>query len=119
MNERGKNFLGKLEEFLLREEETDHWPGTIMLGKATLLFYRCEEKVEELLTEPNSIYAWQQPNYPEDLAFYIGDENWFGSIAHEHDAFFGPGYFAIKEIQLHVPGIRVIRRSYDNDNNSV
>ena len=113
LNTRGTEFLRKLEPYLIRKIETDSWPGTTLLNAtATVLYYRCDQSIGELLTLPETLYHWQQPDFPEDLSFYMSDgRNWFCTIAHEHDAFFESGFFAKEEILAQVPGIALGRRA--------
>ncbi len=114
LNGHGKEFLRKLKPHLIREVQTNSWPGTILGDTtATVLFYRSTENMYELLITPKTLYHWQHPDYPEDLVFYMSDgRNWFCSIAHEHDAFFEPEFFTKEEILIQVPGLRLVKSNH-------
>ncbi len=114
LNQRGLGFLEKLEPYLLRKSETNSWPGTVLHNvPATVLYYRCGENIYDLLVTPKNLYHWRHPDFPEDLSFYTGNgQIWFGSIAHEHDAFFVSGFFTREEILSNVPGLRLVKRGY-------
>jgi len=79
----------RLRSFLLRTERTNEWPGTVLLSgpQATLSRDRLTPDSAAVLADVKSLYAWQGPALPEDLAFWTGDRGWLGSIAHERDAF--------------------------------
>ena len=51
-----------------------------------IVFYRCCEEAKTILNEVNSISMWACPFYPEDLAFFKGNQCWFYSVGHENIA---------------------------------
>ncbi len=88
---------------------TDAWPGTRLMGhKATVNFYKLSPSATELLTGPGRLFAWRAPQLPEDLAFYVApDRPWFGSIAHEGDAFLYADAIDVAEVFANVPGLEL------------
>ncbi len=114
LNHHGLAFLEKLEPYLIRKTETSSWPGTELYhAVATVLYYRCDMNIYDLLITPKNIYHWQHPDFPEDLSFYMANgQVWFGSIAHEHDVFFVSGFFTKQDILSNAPGLRLAKRGY-------
>jgi hypothetical protein len=102
-----------LASTLIAEERVREWPGTRMLGAPVpLRRYRFTDDALSVLLAAPSLYAWQAPDRPEDLAFYAEDGAvWLGSIAHERAAFFGPAAPSRKELNLAVPGL-FVREGY-------
>jgi hypothetical protein len=78
-----------LRPFLISESQTSEWPGTKLIGHlATVRTYRFSPASARELAIADGLFAWQSPARPEDLAFYTSDGRcWFGSVAHERDAF--------------------------------
>jgi hypothetical protein len=95
----------RLTPFLLRTESVSEWPGTKLLTTmATIRFYATAEACISILAEAGSLYAWEAPERPEDLAFHgPGDEVVFGSIAHEADSWFEEVAFTAEEVRAAVP----------------
>ena len=97
----------RLAPYLLRTEGVSEWPGTKLLTTmATIRFYATTKAAMSILAEAGSLYAWEAPERPEDLAFYgPRDEVLFGSIAHEADSWFGEGAFTTEEVRAAVPAL--------------
>src|SRR5207249_3010845 len=70
---------------LVKESRVDRWPGSQLFGHLAMVrMYRLSSSALSVLAEAGGFYAWGAPDRPEDLAFYIGENNpWLGSIAHE------------------------------------
>lgn len=96
-----------LRPFLLRESYTDKWPGTKLYdAKARVRFYRFTDQSLEILLRPSSLYAWLEPDLPEDLALYKTDGScWLLSIAHELDSAISDEQISITSLRTAVPGI--------------
>ena len=78
-----------LQPWLLSDYSSSSWPGTEISGeKARVKTYEVNPQTIELLKCVSSVFEWQAPKYPEDLAFYRDKEVLFGSVAHEGDAWF-------------------------------
>lgn len=85
----GKKILDKLNPFLLKEDHVSKWPGTeLLMGKAKYYSYSLNNRSIEILSEINSLFDWQQPEFPEDLTFYRKDKIIFVSISHEKDSWY-------------------------------
>jgi hypothetical protein len=101
-----------LSPFLLRDERTDEWPGTKLMGHfAQVRHYRVDARAMRLLENAPGLYAWLAPDYPEDLVFYAADGTvWMGSIAHEKDAWFvgWPGVEA--NLRRRIPSLELAAR---------
>jgi hypothetical protein len=81
--------LLRLDPF--KEERSDRWPGTTLLGGAglaTLYHFTLDDAAIATLTATvDSIYEWLHPSLPEDLGVLRGDDTtWLASIAHEGEA---------------------------------
>jgi hypothetical protein len=64
------------------------------------------------LARAERLYAWLSPGRPEDLGFYDADSlAWFGSIAHEEDAFVTLSATDIEALGASVPGLRLRSRA--------
>ena len=98
-----------LRPFLLRESYTDAWPGTrLYKAKARVRFYRLTVQSLEILLRTSSLYAWLEPNLPEDLALYKADGScWLLSIAHELDSAISDEQISVVSLRTAVPGIAV------------
>jgi hypothetical protein len=98
-----------LRSGLVKESQTDHWPGTQLLGHvATVRLYRLSLPALSVLAEAKNLYAWVAPDRPEDLAFYLWEDNpWLGSVAHERDAFLYPNSIDLEELFAEVSGLKV------------
>lgn len=99
----------RLSPYLLRTEDVSEWPGTkLFTTMAMIRFYATAGPAMSILAEAGSLYAWEAPERPEDLAFYgPGDEVLFGSIAHEADSWFEEGAFTAEEVRAAVPAIEI------------
>jgi len=101
-----------LKPVLIREDRTDKWPGTTLLGHmATVRHYRMTDKALGILERAPGLYAWQAPALPEDLIFYAKNGSvWLGSIAHERDAWFECGSEIETILHARVPELVLARR---------
>ena len=99
----------RLRRFLLREDRTDEWPGTRLVGHmATVRHYRCHHDSLAVLKEQPSLFAWEANALPEDPAFYDATGRCaFGSISHERNAWFDLELLDVKDIEASVPGIEL------------
>jgi hypothetical protein len=85
-----ESVLETLHPHLLGATETPNWPGTTLLdGTATVRRYRLEPSVVDIVSNAvESLYAWQQPERPEDLCLLRADgDPWLVTVAHEGDAY--------------------------------
>lgn len=86
----GHAFLAELTPWIVSRERGSEWPGTELSEVAAeIIRFRLDPVSMELLLRPvESLYAWEQPQFPEDLCLYRGDGSVvLATIAHERDAF--------------------------------
>ncbi len=86
----GEKALERLSPFLREEISSSEWPGTKLLNqKARLFYYSFSAESATILKEiTDSLYAWQQPDLPEDLCLLRADGNsWLVTISHERDSY--------------------------------
>jgi hypothetical protein len=78
-----------LSPWLLEESEASEWPGTELLGHtAVYKFKATAETLAFLAQRVDRLYAWCQPDLPEDLCLLREDGSpWLATIAHEADGF--------------------------------
>ena len=85
-NDNLKNVLKKLESSLIEMREQSEWPTT-MLGEgatAKVYYYKIDSNSKNILKEKsNSLFAWEQPELPEDLCFIKDDKAWISTCSHE------------------------------------
>ena len=90
LNESGRCLLSRLDAFLMRETERSEWPGTKLLDRTAQVFeFRFTPRSALVLKQAvDSLFAWRQPNFPEDLCLLRQDSTpWLVSISHEQDGF--------------------------------
>lgn len=102
-------FTEELASHLISDLNASSWPGTALFGEtAVVRHYRLDEASARKLLVVNSLYSWQAPDYPEDLAFYGKDGSvWMGSIAHEEFGFFEIPRHTKSELKNLIPGLSV------------
>lgn len=84
-----KNLIKALEPYLIIQKESNEWPGTISVEKATVYQYRLtSESADILINYANGLYSWNQVDLPEDLCLIRPDGNpWLVSITYEKDGY--------------------------------
>lgn len=88
-NQNAISFNKSLEQFLIKEQHTDEWPGTKIFGsKAKVRTYKVNSDSLGVLSQLNNVFEFLSPHYPEDLAFYSNGKVKFTSIAHEADVWY-------------------------------
>lgn len=82
-----KAFKKSLEPFKIKSRTNPSWPGTPnTFAKNTtykIVFYKNHKDAKEILKKVSCLSGWTRPNYPQDLAFFKGNQCWFYSISHE------------------------------------
>ena len=82
-----KKVKKELEDFIIYEKSVNQWPGTITLNETGQIYlmtmYRTDMAAETTLLRVKSIWEWDYPKYPMDLAFFKDGYAWFESTAHE------------------------------------
>ena len=51
--------------------------------KHKIVFYQNCPHAKEILGKVDCLSAWTRPFYPQDLAFFKGNQCWFYSVGHE------------------------------------
>ena len=107
--EQAEGIRDRLAPYLLRTEWTSEWPGTELLdSRATVRHYATVPEAMQLLGEASGLYAWQDPERPEDLAFHRPDgQLLLGSVAHESDAWVEPATVSYEELCAAIPELSV------------
>lgn len=52
-----------------------------------ILFYSTSKEIQEYLLSNKDVYAWCNPQYPEDISFFKNGYCWFHVITHESNCF--------------------------------
>lgn len=85
-----KDFKKSLQPFKVKSRTNPTWPGTPYTYCANttykIVFYRNDIKAKEILKKVNKLSDWSRPDYPQDLAFYKGNNCWSFSVGHENIA---------------------------------
>jgi len=109
--------LRELEPFLMHDEVTREWPGTQLLGHDARVFhYRVEAALIEVLSElSDSLYAWRQPELPEDPFLLRPDGSaLLTTISHEEDAYLELSRDELSALGAADPQIAaILRRDHD------
>ncbi|MCU1373172.1 MAG: hypothetical protein JWO68_458 [Actinomycetia bacterium] len=77
--------LASLAPHRLSVEDRSSWPGTTLAGRtAEVHTFRFDGGVGDLLgAAVDGLYAWQQPDRPEDLCLLRHGEPWLVTVAHQ------------------------------------
>lgn len=82
-----KYYRDTLKPFAVKSRKNPSWPGVPSTYSShttyKVVFYRSNPKAKELLKKVNKLSDWSCPNYPQDLAFFKGNQCWFYSVGHE------------------------------------
>jgi hypothetical protein len=84
----GNRIRDELEFCKMLHRKTNAWPGTpASKANADVIYYRFYRLTGQVLSRPDSLFAWLAPAFPEDLAFYGGDGRCaFASATHKKRA---------------------------------
>jgi len=86
------------------------WNGIACGLMATIYRFRLCNESAQLLKAVDSLYAWQHPEFPEDLCLLRPDGTpWLVTIAHEKDAFLELTAVERLKILSELPGILTSR----------
>ena len=82
-----KSFRDELKPYKVKSRTNPSWPGTLwtICPNTTykVVFYRNCAEAKEILKRVNCLSAWSCPSYPQDLAFFKGNQCWAYSVGHE------------------------------------
>lgn len=102
----------------LRERRmVSEWPGTQLIGHEAELrqYFVTPSLVAALAGAVDRLYAWQEPDFPEDLCLYRDDGSpWLATIAHESDAYLTLHDDELDEVLKKVPGLRIKKEHPDS-----
>lgn len=82
-----KYFKDALKKYKVKSRNNPKWPGTLQQNCPNttykIVFYKTENEAKEILKKVMSLSDWSRPSFPEDLAFFKGNQCWFYSVGHE------------------------------------
>lgn len=85
-----KLFREKLKSFEVKCRSNPSWPGTLNTYSQNttykVIFYKNCIQAREILKTVTCLNDWSRPYYPQDLAFFKGNQCWFFSVGHENIA---------------------------------
>ncbi|MCO1604737.1 hypothetical protein [Desulfosporosinus nitroreducens] len=90
--ERKKPFLLKLQPYLIKvRHKPEEWPSTMCGDRSNKInfdinLYKVCREVRAHLLEPEGLFHWIYPYFPEDLCFFNDGYCWLSTSAHEGDA---------------------------------
>lgn len=83
---RQKYIKNVLNKFKVKSRSNPSWPGTLQVECPNttykIVFYKNHEEAKSILKEVDCLSHWSG-GYPEDLAFFKGNQCWFYSVGHE------------------------------------
>ena len=86
-----KDIKKRLAPYKIYSKNVSQWPGTVTRNLQNHIYQLCVYRsdnadwgVIDTLEKANSIWEWDYPKFPMDLAFYRKGYAWFSSTAHEH-----------------------------------
>lgn len=82
-----KQYMKALEPFIIKSRTNPSWPGTLKTfcpnTTYKINFYRNTPEAKAVLKQAYCLSDWSRPSYPQDLAFFRGNQCWFYSVGHE------------------------------------
>lgn len=90
--ESSKPFLQKLQSYLVKvRHKPEEWPSTKCGDRSDKInfdinLYKVCREVRAYLLEPEGLYHWIYPYFPEDLCFFKDGYCWLSTSAHERNA---------------------------------
>lgn len=104
---RAADALERLRSWRLSHAEVSAWPGTRLLGSATLYVHRCAPSPASTLLElSDGLFEWVEPLLPEDLCFMAPSRRaLLVNIAHEREAYLDLTAAEEGELQAESPSV--------------
>lgn len=106
---RAVGLLRALEPYLIRSERVAEWPGTRLMGGRTSLRHRYRltpESLAAVLAAADDMFAWVNPELPEDLHLLRTDGTTvLGSIAQEDAVWLELAEDELTELLTNAPAI--------------
>jgi hypothetical protein len=109
-NDAAARIEAELRPFLIREEHTNSWLGTVVYAPpcAMVRFYRLTPESCAILARAPSLYSWIHPDLPEDLTIFEAEGHpWLCSISHEEDGYLEPLLFPKGELRRAIPDLDI------------
>jgi hypothetical protein len=111
LEEEGQYLIRLLLPYKISEQNQSSWPGTELLNGKLATVYRfapTEEAVNVISSAVVGLFAWQQPNFPEDLCFESNDNRaLLTSISHEKDAYLNLSEQECHILQTAIPNLKL------------
>jgi hypothetical protein len=90
-----KKFLSnpKIESSLIERKKDSEWASTTLDGKKAYIYYYNTKNPETknfIIDSANSLFSWQQPDFPEDLSFFKDGKVWMSTSSHEKECYIYP-----------------------------
>jgi len=87
LSKKTKEFKQKLNPYRIKSRSNPSWPGNLVSFSPNttykIIFYKNCEEAKNILKQVSKLSDWSCPLYPEDLAFFKGNQCWFYSVGHE------------------------------------
>lgn len=106
----GTSLLDRLEQHLISRADQNEWPGTRLSDStAQVLRYRLTpDSLTVLAEESEGLFAWCQPERPEDPCFMRADATpWLYTVSHEREAFLRIDQDEWSEVTTSIPELRL------------
>lgn len=88
LSKTAKEIKKSLKPFQVKKRTNASWPGTPSTycrdTTYQVIFYKTDTKTTQILKSSNALTAWKNPIFPQDLAFFRGNDCWFYSVTHEN-----------------------------------
>ena len=82
-----REFKKALKPYKIKSRTNPSWPGTLATycwnTTYKIIFYKNDVKARDILKKVDRLSAWSCPSYPQDLAFFKGNQCWSFSVGHE------------------------------------
>lgn len=86
LSDRAKQLLDDLKPSLMKKVTSSEWASTVLVeGTADVYYYKADQHAHDVLQRAaNTLYDWQQPDLPEDVAFFKAQgEAWLAASSRE------------------------------------
>lgn len=80
-------FKKALKPYQIKARTNPCWPGVLGTDcdqtTYKIIFYSNKPEAKNILKQVAKLSDWSSPSYPQDLAFFKGNQCWFYSVGHE------------------------------------
>jgi hypothetical protein len=111
MGAAARDILKRLSPVLVDRADSDHWPGTKLVGHAARVHrYTLNEAcIEVIRSTVEGLYEWVSPERPEDLCLLRGEVACLTTITHERTAYLDLTPAECEELRAASPHLRLHR----------